>query len=157
MIPRFALLLALAVTAAGCGRVHTLHDGTYRFAIDSVIRDDCNLAQLPTVTSNGTIKTTGHVVSMDYRIFNTPIQMVGNYLTQDFSPTDRMRLDGSAANVSTTINNLECLIDRVALHLDSTTTNASAFAGTFSINLDSARHNECVCQFWFNYTADVVP
>lgn len=145
--------MAVLTAAAGCGRRHTLVDGSYQFALDSVIKDDCNLAGAPGIFGKGQIQTSGHVVVMDYQEFDTPIQMVGNYLTQDFTPTDRMRLDGSAANVTTNINGVECLLDRVALHIDSLTTDPSSFTGTFSIDLDSAKHNECVCQFWFKYRA----
>lgn len=164
MIARFALLLAVVAAAPGCGRHHTLIDGKYQFRLETpadggsgVIRDDCLLASQSAIFSTGVISTTGHVVTMDdYQIFETPILLVGNYLTQDSTPIDRMRLDGSASNVSTTIGGIECLVDRVAIHLDSTTTNATAFAGTFSLTLDSDRHNECVCQFWSNYSASKI-
>ena len=43
--------------------------------------------------------------------------------------------------------------DLVVLHLDSLTTGPRSFSGTFSVDYQSARHNECVCQFWFNYIA----
>ena len=153
MTPRLTLLLALAIALFGCGRRHTLQDGTYQFRLDSVIRDDCNLASTGRVLEIGQIRTSGHAVVMDYQILGTPLQLVGNYLDQDFTNSDRMRLDGSAANQTAFVNGTECLLDLVVLHLDSLTTGPRSFGGTFSVDYQSPRHNECVCQFWFNYIA----
>ena len=153
---RFALLLA-AISLVGC-RQHNLEDGTYQFHLGTVIRDDCQLAQSNDLINRGTIRTAGHKVKMDYEVLGTPLQMVGSYLDQEiFNSTDRMRLDGSAANQTTMLNGQECLLDQVVLHLDSTTTDAQSFSGTFSIDYESARRSACVCQFWFNYSADAVP
>jgi hypothetical protein len=148
------LILIAAVGAAGCGRHHTLQDGPYQFHLASVIRDDCSLASKPNVFAQADLRTTGHVVAMDYGLFD--IQLVGNYLASDFTGIERMRLDGSAANVNTTITGVECLLDQAVFHVDSTTTGPGSFEGTFSIDLDSRRRNECVCQFWFNYTASSI-
>ncbi|MBX7101725.1 MAG: hypothetical protein K1X89_28680 [Myxococcaceae bacterium] len=140
--------LTLLVLSAACGRHHTLQDGTYAFSLKESLRDDCNFTGAPGVLSQGALKTTGHVVALDYGLFG--IDLNGNYLAD----VERMTLDGSAANVNTQVNGGECLLDLVGLHLDGATTSSTSFEGIMAVRLDARRPDRCVCEVWFKYVAN---
>lgn len=144
---RAPLFVILAVAAVGCGRTHTLQDGPYAFGLVETLRDDCQLAKAPDVFSTGVLRTTGHVVTLDYGLFG--IDLVGNYLDD----VERMLLDGSAANVNTPVNGEECLLDLVSIHLEGTTRGPGAFDGTMAVRLDARRPDRCVCELWVRYQA----
>lgn len=144
-------LLSLLCLGSGCGRQHTLVDGQYVFTLDENLRDDCMLANAPGYISKGRLVTTGDVVRFDYELF--AIQLFGNYL----SDTERMELDGNASNISTRVNQTDCLVDFATMHLETVTRAPNVFTGSGSIKLDARRPPECVCDFWFKFTATRVP
>ncbi len=144
---RWGLFGVLVLTAA-CGRSHVLDDGAYAFSLAEVLRDDCGLRQDPKVLSTGTLTTTGNLVALDYGYLD--IKLKGIYLSKE----ERMSLDGTAANVSTVVRGNTCLLDTVAMHMETTTSTAAThFDGAMSFVLDARQSNECVCQMWVKFTA----
>jgi hypothetical protein len=95
----------------------------------------------------GTLVTTGHQVSLE--LARPEATLLGTYL----SNVEEMVLDGTIANYQTVVRDRECLLDVVALHLTTVTVDASNFRGTMSITYDTRTPDECVCKFWFDFTA----
>ncbi len=137
----------LALGAWSCGRNHPLEDGPYQFTLKEVLRDDCDLAHATGVFSTGTLNTTGNIVSLSYGFLG--VKLFGTYL----SGIEQMTLDGTANNVSTPVRGNECLLDSVAVHLDTVTRSPTRFDGAMSITFDARSPDACVCKFWFNYEA----
>ncbi len=144
---RFFAALLLATCALGCGRTHTLQEGVYTFKLKQVLRDDCAMQGEPSVISEGRLTQFGDTVRLDYGLFGIALQ--GSYK----SKVEQMVLDGSAANVITTVSGNECLVEFATLHLDGTSVDASNFSGTFTVKLDSRGSDTCRCEFWFAYDA----
>lgn len=135
----------LSLTSA-CGRVHPLTDGDYLFSVTRVIRDDCELAAQPELLGTGTLVTTGHQVSLT--LARPEAQLVGTYR----SDLEEMVLDGTIANPQAVVRGRECLLNVISLHLDTVTLDPKNFKGTMAITYDG-QPDECVCKFWFDFTA----
>ena len=139
-------LTGLLLLLAGC-RVHTLEDGPYTFTLGEVLRDDCGLASTGGVLTTGTLRTEGNLVSLNLAQPN--LRLVGTYR---FS-LEEMTLDGTLSNFQTTLRGQACLLDTVALHLDTTTLSPTAFEGSMSISYEARTPDACVCKFWFKFSA----
>lgn len=152
MKPARALALLLAGCALfGCGNTHPLKDGTYAFTRASVIRDDCGQADRPELMSGGVLQTHGNEVRLDTGFYE--IKLIGVYL----SGTESMRLDGSAANVSTIVQGRECLLDLLVLSIEASTLDPDRFAGSLSARYEAERPVDCDCQTWVQFSATRVP
>lgn len=145
-----ALVPVLLLGLAGCGRNHTLTDGTYAFTVTQVLRDDCALNSGSVVTT-AALKTTGNVVNL--RFAKPDTVLIGNYRAS----VEEMVLDGTIANLGTVVQGTECLVDVVTLHMDATTVDANTFAGAMSIVYDTRSKDACNCRFWFNFEAHRAP
>lgn len=141
------LLPLLAVLVLGGCRVHTLDDGPYTFTLGEILRDDCSLAGGGGVVPGGTLRTEGHLVSI--ALDDPDLRLVGTYR----SGLEEMTLDGSLSNYSRNLRGRECLLDTVSFHLDTVTTNDSAFTGAMSVNYEARQPDECTCRFWFKLNA----
>lgn len=141
-------LFGVVVLTVSCGRTHTLDDGAYAFALAEVLRDDCALSQDPHVMTTGTLITTGNLVALDYGFLD--VKLKGIYLSKE----ERMTLDGTAANIDTTVRGNECLLDTVAIHMETdTSANPTHFSGAMSIAFDARQNTQCVCQMWVKFNA----
>ena len=141
-----ALVLLLT---PGC-RIHTLDDGVYALVPGEILRDDCGLASAG-VLGTATLRTEGNLVTLT--LSKPELRLVGTYR---FS-TEEMTLDGTLSNSAAVLRGRECLLDTVNFHLDTLTTSPSSFTGAMSINYDARVPDECVCRFWFKYTAQRQP
>ena len=144
VLVRFSWLLLLMLTA-GC-RIHTLEDGVYTLTPGEILRDDCGLATAD-VLGAATLRTEGNEVSLT--LSRPELRLVGIYR---FS-VEEMTLDGTISNFSSVLRGRECLLDTVNFHVDTLTTSPTTFSGAMSINYDARVPDECVCKFWFKYTA----
>jgi hypothetical protein len=137
-----------ATMCAGCfGRNHTLHEGTYEFTVQEVIRDECGI-QSGSALGSGSIRISGDLVrvQLDERIYN--MEAVGYFLAN----VERFTLDGSAGNVPVQVNGSECLVTLVQAHLEATTDSPSTFHGASQILFNSDQPG-CFCQLWARFTA----
>jgi|GEM_PF-1843863 len=137
-----------ATMCAGCfGRNHTLHDGTYEFSAQEVIRDECRI-QSGSALWSGSMRISGDLirVQLDERIYN--MEAVGYFLAN----VERFTLDGSAGNVAVQVNGTECLVTLVQAHVEAVTDSASAFHGETQILFNTDQPG-CYCQLWARFTA----
>lgn len=139
-------LAGLLLLSAGC-RDHTLDDGPYTFTLGEILRDDCGQATGGSVVTGGTLRTEGNLVSM--QLTSPDLRLVGTYR----SGVEQLTMDGSLSNYSAVLRGRECLLDTVSFHLDGTTVDASSFEGAMSINYEARQPDECVCKFWFKFSA----
>ena len=137
--------LLLLMLTAGC-RVHTLEDGVYVITPGEILRDDCGLASAD-VLGTATLRTEGNEVSLT--LSRPELRLVGIYR---FS-VEEMTLDGTISNFPAVLRGRECLLDTVNFHVDTLTSSPTSFSGAMSINYDARVPDECVCKFWFKYTA----
>lgn len=145
LLPLLALLL---VSAPGCGRFHEQLEGRYAFTATEIIQDDCSLLASPEALWDGSLLGYGDVVEIEYELLG--LDLTGSYL----AGVERFSLDGSVANVTTTLGTgEECLLDRVSVHLDATTVEASVFEGTLRVRYEAERPDTCVCQLLTRYRA----
>lgn len=141
---------ALLLVLAGCGRVHTLGDGTYAFTVTNVLRDDCGL-NAPGVVTTAKLTTTGNVVNLRFEKPDTVL--IGTYRAS----VEELVADGTVANLGAVVQGTECLVDVVTLHLDGVTVDANTFRGAMSIVYDTRAKDACNCRFWFDYEARRAP
>jgi hypothetical protein len=138
-------LLALALLA-GC-RTHPLEDGTFTFAeTGSPLRDDCGLAGQG-VLGEGTLDTTGHLVTM--ALTRPPGTLSGTYRYN----LEELLLDGQFVSYTTPVRGVDCLVQTAALHLETTTEDAAHFTGLGQLTYTSTRPEVCSCQYWFTFRA----
>lgn len=130
---------------SGC-RVHTLDDGPYAFVTTEVLRDDCALDGTG-VVGLATLRTEGNLVTLT--LAKPELRLVGTYR---FS-VEEMTLDGTLSNYPAVLRGRECLLDTVNLHVDTVTTSPTGFTGSMSINYEARQPDECVCKYWFKFTA----
>ena len=142
-----ALALAAALVLTACGRTHPLRDGSYGFTVTEVVRDDCGEASRPELMSGGALQTHGHEVRFDTGFFD--VKLVGQYL----SGTESMRLDGSAANVVTTVQTRQCLLDLVTMTMEASTLDPASFEGQLSAKYEPNRPADCGCETWVRFSA----
>jgi hypothetical protein len=138
-------LSASVLVLSGC-RIHTLDDGVYALVPGEILRDDCGLASAD-VLGTATLRTEGNLVTLS--LSKPELRLVGTYR---FS-TEEMTLDGTLSNYAAVLRGRECLLDTVNFHVDTLTTSPTSFSGSMSINYDARVPDECVCKFWFKYTA----
>lgn len=138
--------LSAVLLLSGC-RVHTLDDGVYAFVTGEILRDDCGLAGTG-VLGTATLRTEGNLVTLS--LGQPDLRLVGTYR---FS-TEEMTLDGTLSNYPATLRGRECLVDTVNFHVDTVTTSNTSFTGAMSINYEARQPDECVCRFWFKFTAN---
>jgi hypothetical protein len=143
-----ALFVSAAVCAGCYGRNHTQREGAYAFAAQEIIRDECGLQSGSSALWSGTMLISGDLVRMrmDDRLYN--MEAVGYYL----AGLERFSLDGSAGNVTTQANGIECLVTLLQAHLDATTDSPSAFHGATQIRFETDQLG-CSCQLWARFTA----
>lgn len=148
MVPavRALVLLLATLSLPGC-RMHTLQDGAYDFTLVEALRDDCGLASQAGVFTRGTLITAGHMVRLQYGYLST--ELVGTYRYG----VEEMTMDGSLANVRTTLRGQDCQVDSVAVALDSTTVNAGRFTGTLNFTFQTRTSDACTCRFYARYDA----
>jgi hypothetical protein len=127
--------------------VHEVQDGTYALTATQSVRDDCALENAPGVIASGVLRTTGDVVRIEYDFFS--IQLDGAYQSQ----TEHMSLDGSATNVELDVQNVQCLLDLVTMHIDATAVDSKTFSGSIAFSLQTRRPESCNCELWLEYTA----
>lgn len=137
------LTFAVAVCLPGCS-LHVLQDGDYAFTVDRVLRDDCGLAGSPLALSGGRLFTNGNMVRFDYRYFDT--RLFGQYLES----AEGMYLDGTVAGVTVPVNGVECRMDMVSVHLETTTASATTLTGSVAIKTTSPKPDACACELWAN-------
>ena len=77
------------------------------------------------------------------------LRLVGTYR---FS-VEEMTLDGTLSNTPAMLRGRECLLDTVAFHVDTQTTGPNAFTGAMSISYEARQPDECVCRYWFKFSA----
>lgn len=142
---RAICLAALALCA--CGNTHPLLSGTYAFALTEVIKDECAQAGRADLMSGGKLVSYGNEVRFDYGFYD--LHLVGVYLNS----VERMRLDGSSANLTTTLNGIDCLLDLVVVTLDSTTLDPTHFEGAIAVKYEASRNAECQCETWVRFAA----
>ncbi len=148
---RLVLVVAVLMLAAGCGRSHTLADGTYAFTETSVLRDDCGLAGQG-VLGTGTLVTTGDLANLT--LSKPAGKLVGLYRYA----LEELMLDGTFANQQAVVNGQTCLIDTVSLHLTTTTIDSGHFTATVAVNYDtSLQPQSCTCRFWFTASGAAAP
>lgn len=142
-----AAALLGAALASGCGNTHPLRDGVYSFALGEIIRDDCGQAARPDLMAGGTLVTAGHEVRFDYGFYD--LKLVGTYLYS----VERMRLDGSTANVTTTVGGRSCLLDLVVASLDGEYLDPTHFSGALDVRYEANRPVDCACDTWVRFNA----
>lgn len=144
---RRLLALLVVIAAAGCGRVHTLQEGTYDLHLDEAIRDDCGLLDVDPDLGSATITVSGDFVQMRYSRYQ--IELSGEYLLRE----EEFTADGSAANVSAEARGEQCLVDLVTVHFDAKTDCKVQYSGTLRITYQTPTRSECACQLWVRYHA----
>ena len=145
LLRNYWLLSALLLLGSGC-RIHTLDDGLYSFVATEVLRDDCSLDGTG-VIGTATLRTEGNEVSLS--LAKPELRLVGTYR---FS-VEEMTLDGTLSNYEAVLRSRTCLLDTVNFHVDTVTTSATGFTGAMSINYEARQPDECVCKYWFKFTA----
>lgn len=144
---RLLALLVLLAAAAGCGRVHTLQEGTYDLHLDDVIRDDCGLMQVDPELGSAALTVSGDFVQMSYSRYQ--IELSGEYLLRE----EEFTADGSAANVSAEARGQQCLVDLITVHFDAKADCKVQYSGTLRITYQTPTNSECACQLWVSYHA----
>jgi hypothetical protein len=143
-VARASLLLLLVL--AGC-RTHPLDDGTFGFVeTGTPLRDDCGL-QGQGVLGTGALTTTGHLVTL--AMTRPPGALAGSYRYN----LEQMILDGAFFNYQTQVRGLGCLVEDAALHLETTTLDATRFTGLAQLTYTSRQPDTCSCQYWFAFEA----
>lgn len=145
------LLLFVCSLAWGCGRIHTLRDGPYAFEITHVLRDDCYWSEASTYFSSGTLVTSGNQVELAFS--GGKSALVGTY--QD--GREAMVLDGTVANTIFTIRQQQCVVESLALHVETTTVDAATFTGSAALSFRSRTAPECSCEYWYAFRAARAP
>ncbi|RYZ38618.1 MAG: hypothetical protein EOO71_23235 [Myxococcaceae bacterium] len=140
----FAVLALAAPSLAGC-LPYSQNEGEYEMTPVEVLRDDCGL--LPQVVGNFqlALQISGRVVRADFGVQN--MQLLGYFLEDG----EAFTADGSVANVSTTINGQECLLDQIRVHLDATTQCSTQFNGQLRLAYDSNGVTSCTCELWVRF------
>ena len=121
--------------------------GHYNLRYVDKFRDDCGLLSGEESLWDGSLLITGQVVRMDFELLE--MQLVGRFLESD----DRFTVDGSVANATVDVNNEECLLDQVSVHLEATTVCATQFKGTLRVRYEARRPDRCVCELRATFDA----
>ena len=139
--------LAAALSAAACGNTHPLREGSYGMTRTEIVRDDCGEASNPALMSGGGFQHHGHEVRFDTGFFD--VKLVGEFLVG----TERFYANGSSANVTTTVQGRECLLDQVVLTMEASTVDPVSFEGSLSARYEANRPVDCDCETWVRFTA----
>jgi hypothetical protein len=132
-----------------CG--HPQAEGPYVWTVaDGGIKDPCHLVTDPAQVATGTLLVIGDTVRMDDFAFQgVQMKMVGTFE----SGIEVFTMDGSAANVSATVNGQSCSIDLDSVHFDATTDDPTHFHGAMKVTYDVPSFPACQCEAELTYTA----
>jgi len=144
-IKKTLLCLCGLLLCSACG--HMLEDGNYQLSPQTILKDDCGMAQVPGIFSSGRLRTTGDVVFFKYDFFE--VQMTGFYL----AATERWRADGNAGNVTWHVHEKACQLDEIRMSMEATSKTKKRFEGTLSISTHAAKAPECACELWVDFEA----
>ena len=132
-----------ALLLVGCDK-HPLEQGEYRLAIPvgSTIDDRCGLTPDGGLLWNGTLASSGEVVSMAYALPGTEatngLGLFGKYKSQVFGKPDSFTIDGTANRTTATLRDASrteftCSADFLQIHLEGDVGSSSQFSGTIRI------------------------
>lgn len=139
------LRLAMALMLFGACRVHVFLDGEYVFSGTEVLLDECAMGPGAASLLDGRMDSSGHLVSQ----FSTTLgELRGFYL----GGTERLRLDGLAAELPLTLRGQSCTVESlvVVVTLDG---DQWPFSGTLSLEAKTPRQPACSCRTWLNISA----
>jgi hypothetical protein len=142
-----SLLIAVGLSL-GCNSF-VQNPGPYEFETTEVMRDDCGLMEGVASEElwDGSLLITGQVVRVDFDLLE--MQMVGRFLAGGES----FAVDGSVANATVRVNDQQCLLDQVSVHLEGDTVCATQFDGTLRVRYEARRPDTCVCELWVRFNA----
>lgn len=131
---------------AGC-RSHVQDEGTYAFTATEVLRDDCQLLGTSAALWDGTFSLHGDTVQMVYGLEDA--HLAGNYRED----SEQFELDGTVGQVTRQVENQQCLLDQIDVHLDALTDSPNRFHGTLDVFYEASRPETCVCKLWVTFNA----
>jgi len=140
----FASMAVLVVTSA-C-RLHDQTEGLYLLTVNAPLRDDCHRLTPRAELLRGELVIAGNTVRMKQGPYG--MQLVGAYRSNE----EQFYVDGTVANLTETLNQRECLLDRLAFHVDAVTDGPESFHGFARIRYE-AQADPCICEVWTSYLA----
>ncbi|NBD08533.1 hypothetical protein FOF48_05725 [Corallococcus sp. Z5C101001] len=137
-------VLAASALLTGC-LPYSQNEGEYELIPTETLRDDCGLLARIRGELQLNLQISGRVVRADFGVEN--MQLLGFFLEEGQAFT----ADGSVANVSTTTEDKECLLDQVRVHLDATTVCSTQFSGQLRLTYDANNDTNCTCELWLRF------
>jgi len=128
-----------------------LEDGNYQLVKKNILKDNCKLADIPGVFSQGHLRTTGELVFFKYALFE--MQLTGFYL----SATERWRADGNMGNVTWHMHEKPCQLDEIRMSIEASAQTPKRFEGTFALSTHAGKTPECACELWASFEATRLP
>jgi len=141
-----ALAAAAALLSACSGRSHDQAEGVYVLTVGAPLRDDCSHLTSGAELSRGELVVAGNTVRMKHGLYG--MLLAGAYRSNEES----FYVDGTAGNLNETLNGTDCLLDRIALHVDATTDTPDTFHGFARLRFEG-QTDPCICEVWTSYTA----
>lgn len=145
---RVLLVVLFAAGSLACGRVHLLENGEYRLEVVEEREDGCGILKRPGALWTANFVSAGHLVRMDYLLFPGEADAVQVTLSGAYQQNvEQFYVDGTEFDVTARANTTECLLDRLALHLEATeTASPTEFLGELSIRYEADAPDACVCE-----------